>query len=233
MDNKEVETLGGIQVACALAAQLLYLEPNEERIQSYISHAVFEGSPFSEGNESIDEGVKRIDAWLKRVTDENRKDKVDELKREWLKVFIGYGTPKAPCWQSYYHETSGVVFGAKTLEVREWYKKFGLESEKKMYEPDDHLGLMLSFLSTLAAQEITARETEDWDLASKLCDAQKSFLLEQVLPWLPAWYYLADKYTETDFYQGVTRLIWGILEEYAGLFSIYYKQSKNAFVLRE
>ena len=74
---------------------------------------------------------------------------VAELRREWLRLFVGLGTPEASCLESFYVEPNSHMFGKNVIAVREAYRRHGLEIERLHREPDDHLGLMLGFLSRL------------------------------------------------------------------------------------
>lgn len=58
-----------------------------------------------------------------------------------------------PPWQSCYTDPDGLLFGSDTLAARGWYRRYGLEFDAKNREPDDHIGLMLSFLAVLADRE--------------------------------------------------------------------------------
>ena len=46
--------------------------------------------------------------------------------------------------ESVYFSEERLVFQEETLQVREWYRRFDLQSVK-LHEPDDHVGLELTF----------------------------------------------------------------------------------------
>ena len=78
-------------------------------------------------------------------------ERVAALRREWLRLFVGAGTPDAPSWESFYRDPNSQLFSARTLEVREQYRRHGLQIERLHAEPDDHLGLMLGARVTHSA----------------------------------------------------------------------------------
>ena len=51
---------------------------------------------------------------------------VAELRREWLRLFVGLGTPEASCLESFYVEPNSHMFGKNVIAVREAYRRHGL-----------------------------------------------------------------------------------------------------------
>ena len=136
---------------------------------------------FGEDSEDVREGLRLLDGWCAdalhaaEVTDGADEadgvdaaallvespafaESVDELRREWLRLFVGLGTPEASCLESFYVEPNSHMFGKNVIAVRAAYRRHGLEIERLHREPDDHLGLMLGFLSRLVAEEREAAE---------------------------------------------------------------------------
>ena len=127
--------------------------------------------------------------------------------------------------------------GAQTypnvIAVREAYRRHGLEIERLHREPDDHLGLMLGFLSRLMAEEREAVEAGDMQQGAALADEQDAFLTEHVLPWLAPWRYAVEKYARTDFYRGVGAFVFGLIACYAERFGIRFDGKASAFKRRK
>ncbi len=229
------------QVCFALASQLIYREPNEEQINQYIEHDVFAAAPFGIDNVSVVSGLEKLKAWCDKAAAEKAEsqteadntafyEEVSSLKNEWLYLFIGYGTPKAPSWEAYYRDLNSPLMGPKTLEVRAWYREYGLEIENLYKEPDDNLGLMLGFLSELLSLEADALCEADTAKATDLATAQKDFLSDHILPWLAAWHYKVREYARSDYYKGVGELVFGFSEELAKRYGISFNEEKEAFV---
>lgn len=71
------------------------------------------------------------------------------------------GKVLAPPWGSVYMSEERLVFQKETLEVRNWYREFGLAAENLYREPDDHIALELGFLAHLAKLEYEALKAKD------------------------------------------------------------------------
>jgi TorA maturation chaperone TorD len=99
------------------------------------------------------------------------------------------------------------------LQVRAWYRKYGLQSEQLYHEPDDHLGLELSFLAHLAQLGLQALDQQDTAALDQLLREQQAFLGEHPLRWAQAWCDLVNQHARTDFYRGIAWMVNGALEE--------------------
>ena len=99
-------------------------------------------------------------------------------------------------------------------------RRFGLEAENLHKEPDDHIGLQMSFISYLAKLALQALEEQDKDGFEKLLDAQHDFLSEHLLRWGPYWCNLVSEHTQTDFYKGLALLTRGALFTLAKQFDV-------------
>jgi TorA maturation chaperone TorD len=114
-------------------------------------------------------------------------------------------------WESVYLTESHLVFQEQTLQVREWYRRFGLQMERLHREPDDHIGLELSFIAHLASRAVQAIDEVDEASLDSLLQAQREFLSEHLLRWGPAWAKLVKKHAQTDFYRALAHLTHGTL----------------------
>jgi TorA maturation chaperone TorD len=151
---------------------------------------------------------------LGRWSEENRSgitvDEFKNLKSEQLRLFIGLDRVLVPVWESVYFNESRLVFQEQTIQVREWYARFGLQIERLNKEPDDHIGLELLFISHLASRALQAVD-EDPRSFDELLQAQRDFLTEHLLRWGPAWAKLVNQQARTDFYRGIGHMTHGAL----------------------
>ena len=136
-------------------------------------------------------------------------ERVDALRREWLRLFVGLGTPEASCLESFYVEPNSHMFGQNTLAVRAAYKRHGLQVERLHAEPDDHLGLMLGFVAHLIAAERAALETGD-----------------------AVWHYAVAKHGRTAYFRGVGDFTFGLAACYAERFNIRFDEEARVFKQR-
>jgi TorA maturation chaperone TorD len=112
------------------------------------------------------------------------------------------------------------IFLEQTLQVRHWYARFDLQSEKLHQEPDDHIGLELEFLTHLARLGLQALETNTSEQFDELIESQRQFLFEHTSRWAPVWCNLAASKAKTDFYRGIAHLTHGALIELAAVLDV-------------
>lgn len=230
--NYDQEKLEAASVCFAAASRLLYCEPDGEELAEQIRLRMFAEAPFGGENQTVRRGFAAMDAWCveaEAAEAEAFDDQVAALKREWFRLFVGAGTPEAPCWESFYLEPNSQMFGKRTLEVRAWYQRYGLQIERLRSEPDDHLGLMLGFLGHLIELEAEALDDADAEKGAQLACDQEAFLVEHVLPWLPAWHYQASSHAASDYFCGAADLVFGLCSVYAERFGIRYDADSTSF----
>ncbi|MEC4271608.1 molecular chaperone TorD family protein [Adlercreutzia sp. R25] len=245
-----LEDLGGAEVCFAVASRLLYCEPDYEEVAEQVAMRQFSRAPFAGDNPVARKGLEEMDAWCVEVVEKARGDaafasagplasevlvdspvfreSVDALRREWFRLFVGVGAPEASCLESFYVEPSSRMFAKNTLAVREAYRAYGLQIEHLHSEPDDHLGLMLGFVSHLIGAEGEARESTD-DSVSRIVKDQEDFLVEHVLPWLAVWRYGVMKRAASDYFLGVGDFVFGLVASYAERFGIVYDAKQERF----
>lgn len=230
------EQLAAAGACFAQASRLLYCEPNADEVAAQVRERLFEAAPYGMDDAYVQRGLAVLDAWCveaARVSDADSPEAFDELvralKREWFRLFVGAGTPDAPCWESFYLEPNSQMFGARTLEVRAAYRRRGLQIERLHAEPDDHLGLMLGFMAHLCGAEADALADGQEEAAHEAAAEQEAFLVEHILPWLAVWQYAVDKYAASDYYRGVGSFVFGLCARYAQRLGIGFDEEKRAF----
>lgn len=210
----DVVALECASVTFAVLGRLLYGEPKSDRIAQLLEGDFFIEIPFGAASEQVITGQNLLEQWVLAAQTKSLPEVVAELNSEWLRLMVGYGEPEAPPWATYYFEKDPLIFGRKTLEVRSWYARYGLEIERKHHEPDDHLGLMLQFLAALILRQSEALQTGDYALAKELASEQHKFLTANVLPWVSHWRALVVDAAKNPFYPGLACLIDGSLKVY-------------------
>jgi TorA maturation chaperone TorD len=105
-----------------------------------------------------------------------------------------------------------LLFGKETLEVREWYGRYGLQLERKNREPDDHLGLELLFVSHLLTLLLQAQGRPDGLSAEAIAGDLREFLCAHPLRWARTWAAAVLGNARSDFYKGLALLVVGALE---------------------
>ena len=206
--------------------RLLYEELDKAWLQSLLKEDVFEDVPFGAEQQETKLGLELLQNWA-RENEAGISDKsFDDLRVDYTRLFVGIKKVLAPLWESVYFNQDRMVFQEQTLQVRAWYRRFGLEPEKLYQEPDDHIGLELLFLVHLAKLGLQALEENDQAGSEKYLQAQRDFLSEHLLRWGPAWAKLVRQHASTDFYRGLAHLVHGTLLAVAELLEVEVPKEK-------
>lgn len=203
------------QVVLGLFGKLLFDDPDKEWLEMVAKEGVFEEIPFADGQEDVQQGMALLQAWNEENKNGLSVEAFEALRDDYTPLFIGPGKVKAPPWESIYFTKERSIFREETLAVREWYRRYGLESVKLYHEPDDHIGLELAFLSHLAGLAFQALEEGDSQFG-ELLQAQKTFLSEHTLKWVAGWSGLVLEHARTDFFKGVALVVRGVMKELQG-----------------
>lgn len=202
-----------------LLGKVIYQDLDRSLLETFIKDDVFSETPFGEEQTEVQRGIELLSRW----SNENAKGisdaEFDILKQDNMKLLIGLDVMPAPPWESVYFSDKRMLFQEQTLQVREWYARFGLQIEHINQEPDDHIGLELVFISHLASGALQAID-EDAKVFEYLLRAQRDFLAEHLLRWGPAWAKLVKQHADTDFYRGIAHLTHGALLAAAELLQV-------------
>jgi TorA maturation chaperone TorD len=210
------ETLTGEGLMFGLLGKALYLIPEDEWLQPLVDGELFSHSPFAAEQPYVVKGLALLDDWSRSFGDESLK----ELKVDHTHLFTGmFKIPVAP-WESVYFSDERMVFQQQTLDVRAWYRRFGLETIEYRKEPDDHIGLELAFIAHLARLGLAAQEAGNTERLDEILEAQRGFLSEHLLRWGPLWCSLVEEHAQTDFYRGLALVLRGALLEIAEILNV-------------
>ncbi len=205
------EFLAGEALVFELLGRLLYDEPDKVWLQNLIDQDVFEDIPLGAEQEETGRGLGLLQKWAQANRPGLSDAAFDDVRVDNTRLFIGVGMVLAPLWESVYFGDARLIFQEQTLQVRSWYRRFGLEFEKLNQEPDDHIGLEMAFVSQLASLALEKLEAGDQPGFEEALQAQRDFLSEHLLRWGPAWAKLVEEYARTDFYRGLAHLTHGAL----------------------
>ena len=241
-----IDELLDAQACFAVASRLLYAEPEAAALAYQIAERQFSDVPYGDTRSEMTRAANALDAWCERnlqtwgftdipdatslMTHEGFRDTLGALQREWLRLFAGVGAPLASCLESFYVEPHGHMFAPCTLEVRKAYARHGLQIEKLNNEPDDHLGLMLGFVSYLIGKEAAAAEEGNIDAAEALAGEEKVFMATHIFPWLAAWHYNVGKHATSEYYRQVGNFVFWLCATFGSRFRIIYDADKRCFV---
>jgi putative dimethyl sulfoxide reductase chaperone len=208
-----IETLAGEMLLFNLLGKAFYAAPHHEWLDALVKDDIFAEAPFGGAQPDTQAGLTLLRAWSRANRDGISDAALETLQAEYTRLFIGPGPVVAPPWESVYFSEERLLFQQATFQVRTWYARYELTAPNLHREPDDHVGLELSFVAHLAAlalQAIQAREQEGFQEA---LDAQRGFLAGHLLKWGPGWCSRVELTSRSEFYRGLALVTRGALSE--------------------
>lgn len=203
--------LEGEKLLFGLLGAIFYAYPAREQMESLSAGSLLDRLPASDDPETA-EGLRLLRTSASRADDEE----AARIKVDYVRLFVGGGTRVlAPPWESVYVSPDPLLFQQATGDVSRWYRRLGLEASGEGKEPDDHAGLELEFLARLAGEAVAALDQGDDAGFDGMIEAQREFLQQHVLRWMPSWCDTVARLAETEFYRGAALLTRGLLEEAA------------------
>lgn len=214
------EAFEGYALVFGLMGKLLYANPEYEWLSDIAAQQVFDELPLSCVNEDILEGQKLLRRWFGEGGSALSYEAVEEVKCEYVPLFLnGKNGAAAPPWESIYVNHSPAFFQCSTMSVRMWYKRYSLEAENQEHEPDDHIGLELTFLSYLCAIAAGLVEPPMVDgeayPVNIVCIDASEFASTHLFNWATHWCDIVSGRAKTDFYRGVALFTKGTLACFA------------------
>ena len=190
-------------------------------LQSLADNSVFAEVPFAIERPDIVAGQMVLRAWCESYQGGMSDEQFEALNTDYTQLFTTtFGQCFAPPWESVYCNENQLLFQEQTESVRKWYKKYGLESAWVYKEPDDHIGLELSFLAHLASLGYSSAKNNATSEMNAVLDAQRKFLSEHTLVWVHHWCDRTISMARTDFYRGVGLLVRGALSEISAVLKL-------------
>jgi putative dimethyl sulfoxide reductase chaperone len=204
--------LVGESLLFGLLGKMLYTYPEREWLEPLVEPDFFDESPLASDQADFQEGLVLLQSWNRAQNGRLTADSLDELRADYTRLFIGPGKVLAPPWESVHFSQERLTFQQQTVQVREWYRRYGVEAANLYHEPDDHVGLEIAFLAHLANLALAAAEDRGERFAELLA-AQREFLHRHPLRWAGVWQEQVASHAQTPFYRGAARLAWGALQE--------------------
>ncbi len=187
----------------------VYLEvPSEKFVEEMIKNNLFFEWPVAEDQKSISKGLKILQDFCSQY----QSVKIESLQRDYTQLFIGLEKILAPPYASVYLSENHLLYEQPVLDVRQFYKKFGLSVNPMNKVPDDHIGFELYCLSFLLENAVQAAEQNDMRKFDGYQAALREFLSNHLNTWLPSFLPLVEEKAETAYYRGVALLTFGFVE---------------------
>lgn len=203
------------QLTFGLLGKALYRCEDRGWLSSLLLEDLFGEIPFGGRQSETREGRDILLSWCLQFAEGLSDERFDELRHDFTRLMVVPGPAFSPPWESVYFNDEQLTFQDQTVQVRAWYRFFGLEPEKLHQEPDDHISLELLFVGHCAGLARCALEEGDRKAFQDMLSAQRSFLEEHLLTWAPAWCHRVAAQAHTLFYRGIALLAAGALRELA------------------
>lgn len=196
----------------------LYQEPIDQHLfdRLHSKENPFTEFPIDPPNREMKAGLKILTTWGKEPEPED----LPALHADYNQLFLvpPYG---ALPYESPWLDQDHLMFQEPTLKVREMYHQFGVQASRENRFPDDHIGLELEFMAYLSQNYLAHPSTQVEDslpTAQEWLSAQKQFLEEHLLLWVPDLTSRQIENASTAFYRGLAYLLSGfILWDYSFL----------------
>lgn len=172
---------------------------------------VIEVFPFRTELTEIEEGAEQVALFLGKF-DVNDKADFDRLHWDYTRLFIGPHEVPTPPWESAYLSEEHLLFQVETLRVRKAYRKYAFIPVNYGHEADDHLGLELDFMYQLCKLSLENLGNQDLGNLLDVLKDQREFMEEHLLKWIPTLCKDIVLHAQTEFYQGMAKLLKGFLE---------------------
>ena len=143
----------------------------------------------------------RLDAWL------------EELAREFTRVFIGPLKPLVVPYASFYLSQSRQLMTDETIEVRRRYLEAGMAIKDLYSVPDDHIGIELEFLYYLANESASFLRQGRQAEAATFQDIKTNFITSHMALWVPQFAEQLAEATHEDFFKGAALLLNALFQE--------------------
>lgn len=211
------EELAGIMDQRANTYMLLsrlYLKEIDEPLLHELHDMVF---PMNTGDGDVDEGYLLIATYLSNLWTES----LTELAVDYARSFLGNGVDAfaaAYPYESVYTSEKRLLMQDARDEVLAIYRSFGIEKQKDWGEGEDHIALELEFMRVLCERTSKALRAGDADEAARLLLAQRNFMHDHLVTWVPMMTADLRRFTQTRMYEGLACLTDGFLRtDYAML----------------
>jgi TorA maturation chaperone TorD len=216
MSSEQVEWFTGEVLLFGLLGKLLYTFPDYDWYRQLVAEDLFAELPLAVDQPDIAAALQRLQVWRTGLNGQLSEEIFHALRADYNRLFFGPGQIEAPLWESVHFNEERLVFQEQTIQVRHWYQRFGLEPASAAREPEDHLGLELTFIAQLAAQGLQALDSQQPAEVVELLAAQRQFVAEHPLQWVPTWSRLVDQQARTEFWRAIAQLTLGALQAVRG-----------------
>jgi len=130
-------------------------------------------------------------------------EKLDDLKIEYARLFVGPYSVPAPPYGSVYLEDQRRVMGHSTMDVQKKYAQAGLTLSETFKDNPDHIMAELEFMYFLIFKEIQAIQGGSLETVSDFLLKQRLFLQDHLAVWIKDFGQNIETHSQKNFYKGL------------------------------
>ena len=166
--------------------------------------------PEESGDADADAGNLHLATYLSNLWEGS----LDELRVDYARCFIGHGIDSysaAYPYESTYTSEKRLLMQAARDEVLAIYRAYGYVKSDSWKDSEDHVAAELEFMRVLGVRTAKALRNGDEERAASLIAAQRNFLHDHLISWVPLMTADMRAFSKTRFYQGLACLTDGVL----------------------
>jgi len=187
--------------------------PEQEFIQRLVDDDLISAWPISASSRNTLTGLD----CLQRFCAQWNPQHLEKLKMDYTRLFVGLGKMMSPPYESVYLGKEHTLFEIRTLEVREFYRRFDIHLNPAHKIPDDHLGLELVFCASLCQKyaEAVSSSVKKSTGHAGYRQGLKQFLSQHLLQWIDPFTSDVIDYADTLYFRGIAYLTLGTVADCA------------------
>lgn len=154
-------------------------------------------------------------AAIKRYLSHCGADPRTDMAVDYARIFLSAGVYDgltAEPYESVFTSEDNLLMQEARDEVVAIYRSQGVSVDPELHMPEDHLGLELDFVSTMAGRIAQAiREADEksigYEYASELVGVQRDFMEKHILNWIDMLIEKVDEFAALPIYPALMRIV--------------------------
>lgn len=188
-------------------SSLLAKELTEENLAHYHSPEIRSFLSGLGENEALKPAITKVIDALNRLLD--REDAQLELSADFCDLFLKSDKDSALPYASMYIGKTGLLNDEPAREMEALMSQHGVQVDKNLNEPADHIAIELDFLGNLI---IRSNELEQEHTLEDALSEQEAFIRQHLLSWTPAFSTKCQTLDNFGFYAAIVSLMVAFLE---------------------
>jgi len=153
--------------------------------------------------------IKVLSTWgcthAKEFLEDPNSVAMENLACEYCRLFLGPGPHIFPCESLFWVNGKREMWGTAALEVRDFYRQYGLEIGEQISLAPDHISVEFQFMAKLIEQELFAMNRPDSEKRTHAIAPQKEFFDNHIARWVPKFCNKVIEVANEEFYQAIAR----------------------------